>query len=184
MISLLPQWLSSKESTCNVGDAVLIPGSGRSLGDGNGNPFQYSCLENLMDKEACQVIQSMRSQLMHHNYHIYLCVCVCVCMCMWTESLCSIPETNTFQINYTSFKKKRQILFLNFNLKIKKSHILSEVFLSEDYNSALPSCTQVLLSLPALFFSLVCFPSNILCISFLCLVNFFSPLPECKLHGT
>ena len=36
----------SKESTCNVGDLGLIPGSGRSPGGGHGNPYQYSCLEN------------------------------------------------------------------------------------------------------------------------------------------
>ena len=41
----------SKESACNVGDLGLIPGSGRSPGEGNGNPLQYSCLENSMDKE-------------------------------------------------------------------------------------------------------------------------------------
>ena len=35
-----------KESACNVGDLGLIPGLGRSLGGGHGNPFQYSCLEN------------------------------------------------------------------------------------------------------------------------------------------
>ena len=35
-----------KESTCNVGDLGSIPGSGRSPGGGNGNPLQYSCLEN------------------------------------------------------------------------------------------------------------------------------------------
>ena len=35
-----------KESACNVGDLSLIPGSGRSIGGGNGNPLQYSCLEN------------------------------------------------------------------------------------------------------------------------------------------
>ena len=34
----------SKESACNAGDPVLIPGSGRSLGKGNSNPLQYSCL--------------------------------------------------------------------------------------------------------------------------------------------
>ena len=34
------------------GDAGLIPGLGRSSGGGNGNPLQYSCLENLMDREA------------------------------------------------------------------------------------------------------------------------------------
>ena len=36
----------------NSGDAGSISGSGRSLGEGNGNPLQYSCLENSMDKEA------------------------------------------------------------------------------------------------------------------------------------
>ena len=39
-----------KASACNVGDLDLIPGSGRSPGEGNGNPFQYSCLENPMDR--------------------------------------------------------------------------------------------------------------------------------------
>ena len=35
-----------KESACNAGDLGLIPGVGRSLGGGHGNPLQYSCLEN------------------------------------------------------------------------------------------------------------------------------------------
>ena len=35
-----------KESACNAGDLGSIPGSGRSPGEGNGNPIQYSCLEN------------------------------------------------------------------------------------------------------------------------------------------
>ena len=39
-------------SACNVGDPGLIPGSGRSPGEGNGNPLQYSCLENPMDGGA------------------------------------------------------------------------------------------------------------------------------------
>ena len=38
-----------KESACKVGDLGSIPGSGRSPGEGNGNPFQYSCLKNPMD---------------------------------------------------------------------------------------------------------------------------------------
>ena len=47
----------SEESACkagDAGDAGLIPGSGRSPGEGNGNPLQYSCLENLMDRGAWQ----------------------------------------------------------------------------------------------------------------------------------
>ena len=39
-----------KESACSMGDPGLIPGSGRSPGEGNGNPLQYSCLENSMDR--------------------------------------------------------------------------------------------------------------------------------------
>ena len=45
-----------KESSCNAGDQGSIPGSGRSPGEGNGNPLQYSCLENSMDKGAWQAI--------------------------------------------------------------------------------------------------------------------------------
>ena len=40
----------SKESACNAGDLGLIPGLGRSPGEGNGNPLQYCCLENSMDR--------------------------------------------------------------------------------------------------------------------------------------
>ena len=41
-----------KASACKVGDLGSIPGLGRSLGEGNGNPLQYSCLENPMEREA------------------------------------------------------------------------------------------------------------------------------------
>ena len=41
-----------KASACNAGDLVSIPGLGRSPGEGNGNPLQYSCLENPMDRGA------------------------------------------------------------------------------------------------------------------------------------
>ena len=41
-----------KASACNAGDLGLIPGSGRSPGEGHGNPLQYSCLENPMDGGA------------------------------------------------------------------------------------------------------------------------------------
>ena len=43
------------ESACNAGDLGSIPGSGPSYGEGNGNPCQYSCLENPMDSDAWQV---------------------------------------------------------------------------------------------------------------------------------
>ena len=43
-----------KESACNAEDPGSIPGSGRSPGEGNGNPLQYSCLENPMERRAWQ----------------------------------------------------------------------------------------------------------------------------------
>ena len=54
MESMLPWWFSGKESACNSGDAGSVPRSGRSPGEGNGNPLQYSCLGNPMDREAWQ----------------------------------------------------------------------------------------------------------------------------------
>ena len=44
-----PDDSDGKLSACNAGDPGSIPGSGRSPGEGNSNPFQYSCLENSMD---------------------------------------------------------------------------------------------------------------------------------------
>ena len=45
-----PRGSDGKESACSAGDPGLIPGSGRSPGEGNGYPLQYSCLENPMDR--------------------------------------------------------------------------------------------------------------------------------------
>ena len=52
----LPWWLRGKESTCNAGDPGSIPGSGRSPGGGHGNPLQYCCWENPMDRGAWRAI--------------------------------------------------------------------------------------------------------------------------------
>ena len=52
MLLGLPGGSNSKEPTCNAGDLGSIPGLGRSSGEGNGNPLQYSCPENSMDRGA------------------------------------------------------------------------------------------------------------------------------------
>ena len=49
-----PGGSDSEESACNAEDLGSIPGLGRSPGEGNGNPLQYSCLENSMDRGAWQ----------------------------------------------------------------------------------------------------------------------------------
>ena len=51
-----------KESVCNAGDPGSIPRLGRSLGEGNSNPLQYSCLENPMGREEPGRLQSMGLQ--------------------------------------------------------------------------------------------------------------------------
>jgi len=58
-----------KESACNAGDPGLIPEWGRSPEEGNGNPLQYSCLENPMDRVAWQAtVQGVtRSQTQLNN---------------------------------------------------------------------------------------------------------------------
>ena len=53
---MLPRWFSGKESAYNAGDIGSIPGSGRSPGEGNGNPLQYSYLGNPMDRGAWEAI--------------------------------------------------------------------------------------------------------------------------------
>ena len=47
-----PGGLDDNESACNEGDLASVPGTGRSPGERNGNPLQYSCLENPMDRGA------------------------------------------------------------------------------------------------------------------------------------
>ena len=51
-----PRGPDGKESACNAGDPGSVPGSGRSPGEENGNPLQYSCLENSMDRGVQQAI--------------------------------------------------------------------------------------------------------------------------------
>ena len=47
-------WLGGKESACQAGDVGLIPGSGRSPAERYGNPFQYSCQGNPVDRGVWQ----------------------------------------------------------------------------------------------------------------------------------
>ena len=70
----LPQWLSRYAG--DSADTGPIPGSGRSPGEGNGNPLQCSCLENSMDKEAWQArvpgVTKSQTQL---SMHAHICRC-------------------------------------------------------------------------------------------------------------
>ena len=70
-----PGGSGGKESACNIGDPGSIAGSGRSPGEGNGNPLQYSCLENPMDRGAWLAIVHgvAKSQIRLYNLQSLLC---------------------------------------------------------------------------------------------------------------
>ena len=71
-----------KESACNAGDLGLIPGLGRSPGEGKGYPLQYSGLENSMD---CIVHGVSESDMTEQLSLIDMCVCmyICVFVCIY-----------------------------------------------------------------------------------------------------
>ena len=71
-----PGALDGKASAYNVGDLGSIPGSGRSFREGNGNPLQYSCLENTMDGGA------------------------------WEATVCGVAKSQTRLSNFTSLHKE------------------------------------------------------------------------------
>ena len=72
-----PGGSDGKASAYNVEDPGSMPGSGRSPGEGNGNPFQYSCLENLMDggawRAAVHRVAKSRTQL--SDFTLFQCFC-------------------------------------------------------------------------------------------------------------
>ena len=88
-----------KNLPANVGDAGdsgLIPGLGRSLGEGNGNPLQYSCLENPMDRRSWH--WAVRRDWAHTQNYLYLSTCKylhpCSIMLNSCDSMdCSLPES-------------------------------------------------------------------------------------------
>ena len=62
----------AQESASNVGDTGSIPGSGRPLGGGNGNPLQYSCLESLTDRGAWwAVVRGIQLKWLHLYLHTH-----------------------------------------------------------------------------------------------------------------
>ena len=63
-----PGGSAGKESTCNAGDLGSIPGLIRSHGEGKGNPFQYSTLENSIDYIVHGIT---KSQTQLSNFHVY-----------------------------------------------------------------------------------------------------------------
>ena len=74
-----PSGSVGKESSCSTGDTGSVPGSGRSPGEGNGNLFQYSCLENPTDRGAwratVQRVAKSQTQLSTKAWHSWFTMC-------------------------------------------------------------------------------------------------------------
>ena len=84
-LSTIPTGSDSKESACNGGDPGSIAGSGRSPGEGIGNPLQYSCLENPMDRGAWRatVHGVSKSWTRLSDFHFSLSFSMCLMDCEW-----------------------------------------------------------------------------------------------------
>ena len=86
-----PGGSDGKESACSVGDLGSIPGSGRSPGEGNGNPLQYPCLENPMDRGAWQAtvhgVPKSRTRLSDFTFTFLLPVRIVLGVLKYTHAL-------------------------------------------------------------------------------------------------
>ena len=108
-MSNFPGGSDGKASTYNVGDPGSIPGSGRSPGEGNGNPLQYSCLENPVDGGVWEAVVSpwghkesdTTEQLHFHSmvHNIFSCTLSHLIL-----QHCAIGVSNTYKsAKYSSF---------------------------------------------------------------------------------
>ena len=96
----LPRWLNGKESACNAGDLCFIYGLGRSPGGENGNPLQYSCLENPIDRGAWWATIHGVEKESHMTKHA----------CIWdlsslTRDWTCTPCTGSWNLNHWTAKE-------------------------------------------------------------------------------
>ena len=107
----LPWWWDSKETTCNMGDLGSVPGWGRSPGGGHGNPLQYSCMENPMDRGALWAHGAAKSRTQLRNFHFWLWV-------LSGEYFFSplISRVATYYKSFHAFLRKFVCLFVSFVL--------------------------------------------------------------------
>ena len=89
-----------KKSACSVGELGSIPGLGRFLGEGNGYPLQYSCLENSMDRgtwwATAYGIAKNRTRLSDFRFTFsvgYMCICAQLYLILFNPMNYSLPGT-------------------------------------------------------------------------------------------
>ena len=101
--SYFPCGSAGKESACNAGDLGLIPGWGRSPGEGKGYPLQCSGLENSVD---CRVhgVKKSRTRLSNFHVHVHLCyICSCLSIPVSDLSFFFFPHLFGFIIYLTYY---------------------------------------------------------------------------------
>jgi len=107
---------ADEESTCNVGDLGLIPGLGSSPGEGHGNPLQYSCLVNPMDRGAWRdslwgSIESDTTEWAQHSTGFLCCLRnVCINVLLLKEAALS------FHLNPSDYFEQKWVYQIHFRL--------------------------------------------------------------------
>ena len=118
-----PSGSDGKASVYNAGDLGSIPGSGRFSGEGNGNPLQYSCLENPMDGGACCRLLSRGLQRVGHD---------------WATSLSLYFIRSRFLLSHRVERAKRIMWIMTkrcFLDKMNDQNYLGGIFLNADYQT-------------------------------------------------
>ena len=123
----IPGSSDGKESACNASDLDLIPGLGRSPGEGNGNPLQYSCLENSMDRGVWWTIvhgvAKRQTQLSywHTSTLFYWLISFTRTLAQWDRNslYCSLMYSQfSAYLNYTCWILEWNICIYNIDLRI------------------------------------------------------------------
>ena len=152
-----PGGSDGKESACNAGDSGLIPGLGSSPGEGNGNPLQYSCLENPMDRgpqsvhgvTASDATEQVALFIVDLQCCVNLCCtterfsCVCICMCLVAQLCLTLCDPMDCSLAGSSVHGGSP----DKSTGVGYHALLQGVFPTQGSNPGLPDCRWILYSL-------------------------------------
>ena len=129
----LPLWLDGKEPACNAGDVSSMLGWGRSPGEGNGSPFQNSCLGNPRDREAWQTtVHGVAKELNTHTHthtHTHTQIWIGCSLDMHTANILGSPPQNYYLcllsvlVTMLMKLKKKMLRPCMFEMSLIDSHI-------------------------------------------------------------
>ena len=114
-----PGYSKDKESALNVGDPGSILGSGRSPGVGNGDPLQYSCLENSMGRGTWwATIHGVTESVRHDwatntfTFFLYMYICVCKCVCHTVLSILYLLNVHVVKCTFNVYNNPLRTVLL------------------------------------------------------------------------